>query len=163
MKKIILLVLCIMLVMPLFVSCSEEDEAPPIPFTSDPKPDIKFKGADLNTIQKAVQGSWWLTKTGTAEYKEGESQCLIIRGNKIAYKTGSLWDGIGEPKWSEMMWREIAIEPEGEMMYAFSSLPDNPEMSYAMFFIPYQIEDNVLCIGIPDITDCNYFSLLLKK
>jgi len=165
MKKTILFCLGLILSASLFISCSDDDDNPSLPYIVAPKADVEFKGVSLKTVKDAMQGTWWIKKEGGREYEEPLLGYMAIKDDKAIFYGNALANSVGRPEWRDVVWVE-KLAKDGSKMHAFYQIPDNPELALVVAFVPYRIKDHVLYIGIdadenPEFT--NHYVLVEKK
>lgn len=170
MKKMIQLCFGLMLLcIPLFSGCDDDkgkddNDDIPLPFYVAPKSDVEFKGACLETVKNAVEGTWWLKKEGDREYQEGTMQYMAIKGDRMITYGGAVVDYAKEPEWRDIIWLESTAE-DGSMMHSFFPKFEGYEYGNFVALTPFYIKDNVLVIGyIGGSSELNkHYQLVTKK
>ena len=157
MKKTILFYLGLILCTSLFISCSDDNDDPTLPYIVTPKADVEFKGASLKTVKNALQGTWWIKKNGGGEYETPVLGYMTIKDDRAIFYGNALANCYGNPVWRDIVWIE-SVAKDGSKMHAFYQVPDQPELSLVVAFVPYRIKDNVLYMGYdadedPELSD----------
>lgn len=167
MKKLLQLCVGLMVILcvPFLVSCSDDDNDPPLPYYVAPKADIEFKGANLKTVQEAVQGTWWIKIFNGKEYSKGGLWYTTIKDNRIITYGGALVDYGKDPEWYDISWTEIKAE-DGSVWHGFFPKYPDYEVDIVAPYVPYRIKDNVLIMGYSaneDPENDQHYILLLEE
>lgn len=147
MKKTILFCLGLVLCASSFMACSDDDDSSFL-YIVDPKADVEFKDASLQTVKNALQGTWWQKISNGQEYREGDLQYKVIKKDRVLDYGGSIFDDVSSsPEWHDMDWVEV-VAKDGSVFHAFyAGFSGNIAPCYLKLFVPYRIKDNVLIMG----------------
>ncbi len=136
--------LFLLLCIPLFISCDDDDNGFP-----SSKDDFSFSGKSLKEVKQAMQGIWLLSNESGEIVNDGQRDHfkIMIDGNKISITSNSTYATLESPRMYDIIWSEVTVNDAWEKMYSFFPKYDDIEVMTYVPYVPYELKDNILKIG----------------